>query len=224
MAARKSRSQGLIQFDSRATARNIQVAARNAKGQFTSFQGAVLKANQRSLRWIQDTASDNLTKSINAHGRPQDRNSGRLKRAIEDPGNSSATVDGFAFMQDDKVRPEVPYYRAIERGSSYWVNKRLPFLFLDGGGEFHRNNPSRRRDPIRSQGRRNDHIVGPREARTMVHTGERNFVTIRNPVPRYGYASKARRAFLRDGIYERLLLEEAKDFERRTGARVSVST
>lgn len=225
MAASNSRRKGvgLVQFDSRATTRNIQVSARNALGQFTKFQGAVLKANQRSLATIQELASENLTKSINAHGRPQDRNSGRLKRAIEDPSNSSATVDGFAFMQDAKVRREVPYYRAVERGSDYWVGKRLPFLFLGGGNEFHGPNTSARRSGGVSGGRRNDHLVGPREYRTLAYGGgeDRRVITIRNPVPRYGYAAKARRTFLQGKMYDEILKEEAAQFVRDTGATVT---
>lgn len=226
MTASKSRGRGsgLVQFDSRATTKSIKVAARNALGQFTKFQGAVLKTNQRSLKYIMEAASENLDKSITAHGRPQNLNSGRLKRAIEDPSNHSATVDGFEFMQDAKVRADVPYYRSIERGSNRWVGKRLPFLFLDGNFAAQRNNPSRRRDPIQSQGRRNDAIIGPRQYKLGGVQGPRFAPVIRNPVPRYAYAAKARREFLRERIYERFLMEEAAQFERDTGAKVTFTS
>jgi hypothetical protein len=83
--ARSPRGRGLIEFDRGATVRGIQISARNAKGQYTSLQGVVLRANERALRYLQDEAAKNLQESISRKGNPQERNSGRLLRAIEEP-------------------------------------------------------------------------------------------------------------------------------------------
>jgi hypothetical protein len=106
-------------------------------------------------------------------------------------------------MLDNKVRKNVPYYRALERGSDYWVGKRLPFVFL-GGAEL---------------GGGRTHLIGPREQR---RTGERTgaiLTRIGRPVPAYGYASKARRSMLAGRVYQNYLAEEAA----KVGANITVS-
>lgn len=214
------RSSGLtyepvVAFDPRKVQNAFAVRARNALGQFTSAQAAVLRANERSLEYVQQAALKQLDTAITEHGRPQEYNSGRLRRAIEDPAYSSVTKDGFKFLIDDRIEPQVPYYRAIESGSSHFVGRRILLNFLDPSGGAHPRSTSSGTDPVLGvrDPRRKDAIIGPRQRRQL---GDKSLddsavgVVIRNPIPAYRYGQVAAEAFRKNGIYKRYVTQELK--------------
>lgn len=185
----------VFEFDPRKVQNAFRVTARNKLGQYTSAQGSVLRANRRALAYMQRTAAKNLDVAIKEHGRPQTYNSGKLRAAILSDEFSRATVDGFDFLIDELLEPAVPYYRAIESGSNYWVksNRKLVLDFIGGG-----------------TGR--DAIIGPRQRGFHVDkkTGYGQHgdtltlaVNIRRPVPAYHYGTKAMETFKTAGIYKR---------------------
>jgi hypothetical protein len=205
----------VVSFDPRKVQNAFAITARNILGQFTNAQTAVTRANERSLEYVRKTAVKELDKAIEQHGRPQTFNSGRLRRAIEDPANSSFNVDGFKFLIDEKIEPKVPYYRAIEGGSHYWVGKRIVLNFLDPTGEAHPRSTSRSVDPVLgvAHPRLHDAIIGPRQRLAMGDQALNDSavgVVIRNPVPAYHYGQSAERLFYKNGIYKRYVTQELK--------------
>jgi hypothetical protein len=56
-----------------------------------------------------------------------------LERAIVDDAYSAADGRGIRFLIDDKIRPDVPCYAAIEYGDDSSVGRKVPFIFLAQG-------------------------------------------------------------------------------------------
>jgi hypothetical protein len=219
---------GVVEFDPRKVQDAFKIQARDVLGRFTSANQAVLRANQRSLKYVQQKALENLDQAIEEHGRPQEYNSGRLRRAIENPEFSTAGQDGFDFLIDARVEPQVPYYRAIEFGSSHFVGRRILLNFLDPGGGAHprstrdtdlmvdQSNPRKKgrfTDPVLGvrNPRRKDAIIGPRQRRELGDKGLEDTavgVVIRNPIPAYHYGTRAAEQFRTAEIYKRYVTQE----------------
>jgi hypothetical protein len=186
-------------------------------------------ANKRSLAEIQKLARANLAASLKS-SRTQLR-TGNLQRAIMDDQYSIADARRIQFLRDELIRPDVPYYRAIEHGDRSQVGEKRPFEFLSNGGQ--RGGPRRRyttqvpprRDAAITPGP-GDRIVGSRERfnqdrfgrskrrsadpiisrnRQRIKPGGDNgglfMVTIKNPVPAYHYAQRAREQFRAKNVY-----------------------
>lgn len=103
----------------------------------TGTRGFVREVNQASVDWIKEHARDNLRESIAQHGRPDfgPFNGGghtgvQLEEAIMDDQYHDVQVGSFALFVDKKIRPAVPYYRALEFGSDSQIGRRIPFFFL----------------------------------------------------------------------------------------------
>jgi hypothetical protein len=92
----------------------------------------VREANADGLRFMQEEAKKNLVSSMRAARRPF--RTGSLEDAIMDPSNSEADGRGIRFMIDERVRPKVPYYHALEEGYSGGIGRKVPFIFLSQGG------------------------------------------------------------------------------------------
>ncbi len=167
----------LITFDPRKTRNAFRVQARNKLGRYTNAQGSVLRANRRSLVYMQNRSAKNLDDAIAAHGRPQTFSSGRLRRAILSDEFSRADRDGFEFLIDSLIEPAVPYYRAIESGSRHMVNKRILII------------GSRQR--------------GAAGIRGIARDGDQRGVLVRNPIKAYNYGTDAFATFKKAGIYKR---------------------
>jgi hypothetical protein len=94
--------------------------------------GFVRAANAEGLSLIQIEAKKNLQQAMRASRRPF--RTGTLEDAIMDPANSVADGRGIRFMIDERVRPKVPYYHALEEGYSGGIGRKVPFIFLSQGG------------------------------------------------------------------------------------------
>ncbi len=214
---------GLVEID-RSFFRNMVYRTQDAKGWFTTFEYKVQDANREALKWMQKEAAKNLRNSIRQRGRPQSYNTGRLLRAIENPANHEADRFRIRFMIDDRVRPDVPYYGALEFGDDYWVRtgRKLPFAFMGGNDGRAINRPASKlgkarigpfdvvrgsRDPVASGGgrQRGLRLVGPREYNARGMSSRRRLITIKRPVPAYLYATKASRDLIVTGTYEAIL-------------------
>lgn len=172
-------------------------AARNALGQFTSFQHLTLAANTELAKAAALLAAGSLQESINATGRPQ-RASQYLLRALALEGIGwKANAEGFqmgiydGLNNDPRVRG---YWRGVEEGSSVHVGRELHGFFVGRSGE--RYGPSADR-----------YRMDPR----MPQTSRGALIVIRNPIPAYHYLDqgaqrfRAQRDQIARPIYDRYL-------------------
>jgi hypothetical protein len=194
--------------------KSLARSAQDARGRLTKWQGAMERVNKDALRYIQDEAADVLQDRIERTGRPQDHNSGRLMRAIRDDRFHQANKYRIRFMIDEKVRPFVPYYGAIEFGSDYWPTsgRMLPFAFL--GGPFDAKSG---KFAGRTSG---SHMVGPREYRNRGLTAPRTMIRIRRPVPAYQYGTIAGERLISSGHFDDLILRHLGPPTEQMGANL----
>jgi hypothetical protein len=129
-----------VLFEWRADMSGVQAKARDQLGRFQEANQAVKRANEASVAWLGTKAADNLTK--HRHRAPDPRHP-LLEDILTDPYASSAGIDGFEFFIDANVQEisdrVFQYIRAIEFGSTYWVERttdeRFGLRFYGPGGE-----------------------------------------------------------------------------------------
>lgn len=106
---------------------------RDLRGRFKAGNQAARRANQASVEWLGQVASDTLARQIRRD--PDVRTRRRLADVVADPAASAVRIDGFDFLVENKVRRlsarAVRYYRVIEGrpgaqwGSLYWKDRRI---------------------------------------------------------------------------------------------------
>ena len=93
----------------------VKNAGRNAKGQFTSFQGYQKRVNRELADQLQEIVADNIRSRYKRPGVA----TGRLVTATEDARNRIADLDGFYVgIEDWMAKSQAKYWRTIEFGSA----------------------------------------------------------------------------------------------------------
>lgn len=93
---------------------------------------AIAAANEEGLHDLQKLARRALAARLK-----ESRNklrTGNLQAAIMDDKYSIADARRVQLLRDELIRPDVPYYRAIEHGDRSQVGQKRPFEFLGGRG------------------------------------------------------------------------------------------
>ena len=107
---------------------------RDARGRFTADGQRVKNAVYRDLsQRVASNAANNLRAQTSSGSRRAAANrrwqvsTGRLARAVESKSNQRLYPDGFGFMVKNVLNVEVPYWAAIEYGTSRHVGRRLVY-------------------------------------------------------------------------------------------------
>lgn len=160
-------------------------------------------ANERAIDWLTREASEHLALRIQQTGRRQEdpRN---LERVVSTKALTSTwSTTGFQFFQSSKVnRTNVRrYWRVIERGSRYWVERSERtgegLIFRGGNGGL-----------IQPGGA---HLAGTSEVSVIRARAGRSGARIRRPIPAYGYLDHARTRFVDNDIYRGILRDVFKN-------------
>jgi hypothetical protein len=169
----------------------LNLKVRDLRGRFASGNQASKRANQRSVEWLGEYASQYLATRV---VRDVDTRTKRtLEEVVRDPAASRVGIDGFDFLVDANVRRLAArverYYRVIEGrpgnpiGSSYWVGRRLRMAWSGG----------------------ND---APFQAGRFSRKGET--VLFKRPIPAYHYVERARNQFERRDIWRGFMAQELR--------------
>ena len=168
-------------YDFKPELNGIERKARDLAGRFAKFQGAVLQVHKEAIAEMGVVAGDVLKERTHLREAGEFGRSGRLENAVRDPGSSSATIDGFQFLLADRMNEVAVYWRAIEHGSDHLVGREIHLEFMRGGqGGIGAMQDRRGMDSAR------------------INPGIWPLVTIRNPIPAYGYALAAETWFKQD--------------------------
>lgn len=171
-------------------------AVRNQLGQFQSGNQAMKRVNEAALKYLKDASVDILDNKANR--RERDLRTKVGLQVVEQDDAHIVNQDKFGFWVIDRIdgidKRVRSYYRAIDKGSNYWVertaggNDWVSLVFL--------GNPSR---PVPG---------GGRQAAYGDRRGARVIIT--NPVPRYAFLTQPVANFRRNKIYAGLVREEFK--------------
>lgn len=176
---------------------DLAKVARNALGQFTSYQHLMLSANTDLAKAAARLAQGALQEKVSATGRPQRATQYLLSALMVEGIGWKANADGFqmgiyeGLNKDVRVRG---YWRGLEEGSSVHVGRELRGWFVGRNGE--RYGPSSDR-----------YRMDPR----MPQTSKGALILIKNPIPAYGYLEtgaarfRAQRDQIVTPIYDRWL-------------------
>lgn len=94
--------------------------------------GILEEANAEALQIVKDKAAAHLAKSIAENRRPQIKQQNRvtLRKVIQNPSSHIVTANGFRFMVEDQVRPQIDYAYSLEYGDRSQIGRNIYFLFL----------------------------------------------------------------------------------------------
>jgi hypothetical protein len=186
----------------------LEERARDAQGRFTSAQNAARLQNERMAEELANYMVKALDEAVAQRGRPQ-RGTELLARAILDPENRDANIDGFVVGTDYLDRsPAKSYWRGVEEGSAVHVGRLIYGWFADSVP----SSPGERFAPM--EGRVDRRLIqvsrenypqhfGPVGKGGAAHSAGPFFFRIKNPIPAYQFMEKGRKEWLATDALER---------------------